>query len=126
MKYILLITLLLSNISAFEAQQRAVRSPNPVHPIVIHPDRPIIQPVAHQDNYYNTNYNNTYNNCQEIIDKKNIEIQKLKEKIKTLESNKAEKFQRELREKHEREMKAIDDKKDSKVSKNSIEVTEAY
>jgi len=109
MKYILSIVLLLTFSQATTQVAKKVR---PKPPTVIVPERPVIQPILHQDNYYSNNnyYEPSHCDYRHIIETKNAEIQKLKDKIKELESGKAERLQKELREKHEAELKKFENR----------------
>lgn len=93
------------------------------------PERPIVKPVVntgvvHQDNYYNTNVEN---NCQQYIDQlneKESEITALKQEIDRLKAIEAKHLQDTLKAKHDKEMSAFNNRKNSVKSKNSISITD--
>jgi len=96
------------------------------------PDRPIVRPphipvvvnpgVVYQDNAYNTN---VVNNCQEYrdqIDELNAYIDQIENELSELKAKEYERLQKDLQEKHKKELQTFENRKSSIKSKNSIEI----
>jgi len=132
MKYLLLIFFLLfvsSTLFANVTMKKTISRPSlpiekPERPIV---KLPLVKPVVntgvvYQDNYYNTNVEN---NCQQYMDQlneKESEIAALKQEIDRLKAIEAKHLQDTLKAKHDKEMSAFDNRKNSVRSKNSISI----
>jgi len=96
----------------------------PDHPIVRPPHVPVvINPgIVYQDNYYNTN---VVNNCQSYmdqIDELNAYIDQIEKELSEFKAKEYERLQKDLKDKHKKELQTFENRKSSIKSKNSIEI----
>ena len=100
-----------------EKPERPIHRPvRPVVPVVVNPG------VVYQDNYYN---NNVVNSCQQYIDQlaqKDKKISELTTELARLQAIEDARLQKTLKEKHQQEMDAFDNRKSSVKTTNSIEI----
>ena len=110
--------------------KRPLMPPRPVQPI--EPERPIDRPVVVRP-YVDTAFvdnrviNNNYESCgkyKDMIDELNAYIDQLEKEITELKEKEYARLRKDLKEKHEKEVKKFDEKKNSVKTKNSIIISD--
>ncbi len=96
----------------------------PDRPVFVHPPvRPIVNTgIVYQDNYYNTNVVNSCQKYMDDIDALNAYIDQIEKELAALKAKENARLQKTLKEKHQKELDAFDNRKSSVKSKNSIEI----
>lgn len=102
--------------------------PEPEHPIVRPPERPI-RPVAQplfirEDYHYYTNIETACDEYIRIIEQKDQEIDSLKKEIESLKGKEFTKLQKSLKTEYEQELKKFDERKSGIKTKNKIEISD--
>jgi len=135
MKSLILIFSLTFGLSIFALaevmmHQRPPIPPHPVQPIApVNPvESPvIIRPVVDTAFVDNRVINNTYESCErykELINELNAYIDQLEKEIAELKEKEYARLRKALKEKHEKEVKAFDERKSSVKTKNSIIISD--
>ena len=98
----------------------------PEHPIVRPPHAPVVvnPGIVYQDNYYNTNVVNSCQSYIEEIDELNAYIDQIEKELAALKQKEYARLQKDLKQKHQKEIEAFDNRKSTVKSKNSIEITD--
>jgi len=134
MKTLFFVIVIIGGLSSFSfadisMHKRPLLPPRPVHPI--EPERPIDRPIVRP--YVDTAFvdnrviNNNYESCEkykELIDELNTYIDQLEKEIDELKEKEYARMRKDLKAKHEKEMKKFDERKSSVKSKNSIIISD--
>ena len=100
-----------------EKPEHPIHKPvRPIVPVVVNPG------IVYQDNYYN---NNVVNSCQPYIDQlaqKDKKISELTAELARLQAIEDARLQKTLKEKHQKEMDAFENRKSSVKTSNKIEI----
>ncbi len=131
MKRFILIFSLISGLTVLASaditmHKRPLIPPRPVHPI--EPERPVdrpvvIRPVVDTAFVDNRVINNNYESCGKyryLIDELNAYIDRLEKEIAELKEKEYAHLRKDLKAKHEKEVKKFDERKSSVKSKNRI------
>ena len=128
---LILITFYTSTLFADVTMKKTI--PRPSLPVE-KPDRPIVRPphvpvainpgIVYQDNYYTTNVVNSCQNYMDEIDELNAYIDQIEKELAALKQKEYARLQKDLKQKHQKEIEAFDNRKSTVKSKNSIEITD--
>jgi len=98
----------------------------PDHPIVRPPHVPVVvnPGIVYQDNYYTTNVVSSCQSYMDEIDELNAYIDQIEKELAELKQKEYARLQKDLKQKHQKEIEAFDNRKSTVKSKNSIEITD--
>ena len=128
---LILITFYTSTLLADVTMKKTISRPSlPIEK----PDRPIVRPphvpvtvnpgIVYQDNYYTTNVVNSCQSYMDEIDELNAYIDQIEKELAELKQKEYARLQKDLKQKHQKEIEAFDNRKSTVKSRNSIEITD--